>query len=385
MEITRKFVDVLEPRLIEKRSFIQIVLGPRQVGKTTAMHQIERRWKEPVVFASADLPHQLDRNWIRQQWQKARIDDGLLILDEVQKVPDWSTEVKALYDEDRHRQSNLKVILLGSASWLLQQGLNETLAGRFEVIKANHWSYAECRACFGWDFKTFLKYGGYPAAAALIGDAERWQAYIRDSVIEPMLSRDIIPLRNIAKPALFRQTLALSMSYPAQEISLQKMLGQMQEHGNTTTIKGYLELLSAGFVVHLLEKFSTRKLTKKSSSPKILPMCPALIHAYAHPTRIDQDTDWLGRVFEACIGATLVTHFTDVSYWREDHAEVDYVITHEDKILAIEVKSGRKKSAKGLQTFLKHFPEAKPLILDFEMGETLLRSESPRSFILNLL
>ncbi len=354
------------------------------------MKQLMSQWDGPSLYFTADLPHILSRSWIQECWQKARAAQNnesqiLLILDEVQRVPDWSIEVKALFDDERARKNPIKIVLLGSASWLLAQGLNETLAGRFEYIRASHWSLAESIQCFDWNLDKFLKFGGYPAASEFITDIDRWQDYIRDSIIEPMLSRDILPLKNIGKPALFRQTLALSMSYPAQELSLSKMLGQLQEKGNTTTIKGYLELLESGFVIKSLEKFSTRHFTKKSSIPKILPLCPALIHAYTDPMRIESDKEWLGRVFEAAVGAMLHHAFPNLYYWREANAEVDFVAEYRDQIIAVEVKSGRKKSEKGLHSFKQQFPKSKTIILDLDSGTQFLSSQSPKDFILHLI
>jgi predicted AAA+ superfamily ATPase len=253
------------------------------------------------------------------------------------------------------------------------------------MLRAYHWTYRECAQAFGWDLPTYLKFGGYPVPAPMIDDPDRWQQFLLDSIIGPMLSKDILPLKQIAKPALFRQAFALAMSYPAQEISINKLLGQLQDGGNTTTIRSYLDLMESGYTIRLLEKYSARPLVRKSSSPKLVPQCPALIHAFVPAKQLDTDPDWFGRVFENAIGAHLCQSFRDVTYWREGHAEVDYVVSWEGRLIAIEIKSGRKKSAKGLTEFKKRFPQAEALLLDLQLGEKFLLAEDPRKFLLSLL
>jgi len=243
VEIKRNFTSILEQRLQEDLNFIQVVLGPRQVGKTTGLQQIVELWQGPSLMISADELITPTPDWLQLNWERARNKGPgtLFVIDEIQKIPDWSTVVKYLFDQDRSTR-HLKIVLLGSASLGLQRGLAESLAGRYEVIPAHHWNLDECKRAFGWDVEDFLKFGGYPAAAELAENVGRWQSYIRDSIIEPVLIRDILGLTSVNKPALFRQTFELAMSYPAQEISYQKLLGQLQESGNVTTIKHYLEL-----------------------------------------------------------------------------------------------------------------------------------------------
>jgi predicted AAA+ superfamily ATPase len=393
-EITRDFKSLLEKRLIDlerlapSANLIQVLLGPRQVGKTTAVQQIAKTWPGPVVFASADLPFAPDQGWITGQWQKARAHENrktLLILDEIQKVSNWSSVVKVLIDEERQRKSGMRIVLLGSASWTIEEGLGDTLAGRFEITRAYHWTYQECVSAFGWDLNKFLKYGGYPVPAQFIDDSERWQRFILDSIIEPMLSKDILPLKQIAKPALFRQTFALAMSYPAQEIAIHKLLGQLQDRGNSTTIKNYLDMMASGYAIRLLEKYSTRPLTKKSSSPKLIPLCSALVHAFVRPALMDEDGEWFGRVFENAIGAHLCKSLSEVSYWRDGNAEVDFVVVIDKQIIAIEVKSGRRKGSSGLSEFKARFPKSRTILMDLELGEKFLLATDTRKFLLNLV
>ena len=350
------------------------------------MLRVCEKWTGPTTYASADLPAPPSAEWILAQWQGARLKggNGLLVLDEVQKVPRWSDVIKSLYDEERRRDVPLQVVILGSASWLLQSGLNETLAGRFEVLPVRHWSAHESARLANWDVSTFLKYGGYPIGTNLIDDDERWQRFVRDSIVEPILSKDVFGIRTVTKPALLRQTFELAVKYPAQEISIQKLLGQLQDRGNATTIKGYLELLQAGFVLAILEKYSTRPISTKSSSPKLVPLCPALIHAFTPPSRFDQDPEWRGRVIEAAIGAALCRAFPEVWYWRERNSEVDFVVRHESRLLGIEVKSGRKKTAHGLAEFIKNFEEATPIVLSLDSCMNILAADDVRRALLTM-
>lgn len=392
-EIIRDFKTLLEERLYDlerldpSANLIQVLLGPRQVGKTTAVQQIAKTWPGPVVMASADTPFAPAHDWIHSQWRKARSyqdSKTLLVFDEIQKITGWSSVVKFLIDEERQRRSGMRIVLLGSASWTIERGLGDTLAGRFEITRAYHWSYYECSQAFNWDLKKFLKFGGYPVPAQFIDDPVRWQQFIVDSIIEPMLSKDILPLRQIAKPALFRQTFALAMAYPAQEIAIHKMLGQLQDRGNSTTIKSYLDMMVSGYAIRLLEKFSTRQFSRKLSSPKLVPLCSALIHAFVRPDLMDDDNEWFGRIFENAIGAHLCRDFSDVSYWRDGNAEVDFVVKIDQALIGIEVKSGRRKSSAGLTKFKSVFPAAKTILMDLELGEKFLLSQQPRKFLLNL-
>ena len=373
MQIFRDFSKKLEVRLQERLNFIQVVTGPRQVGKTTGLRQIAQRWKGPVHLASADEVAPPTADWIELNWKIARgMGEGtLLVIDEIQKVPGWSERVKRLFDEDRESRS-LKVVLLGSASLLMQKGMAESLAGRYEVIHAGHWSLPECREAFGWGLKEFLKFGGYPAAAELTGDFSRWRDFINHSIIEPVLLRDLLSLAVVNKPALFRQAFQLCLAYPAMEISLQKLLGQLQESGNVTTIKHYLELFEGAFLVKVLQKYSGSEIKKRGSSPKIVPLNTALVNARRDSFPLDQDTEWKGRLFECAVGAELCRRFDEVMYWREGGAEVDFVVKTQRGIVAIEVKSGRVKRMGGLERFCQRYKDAEPIVMDLEKGTRFL-------------
>jgi len=373
MEIIRDFTSVLEGRLQEDLNFIQVVLGPRQVGKTTGLRQITEKWDGPVQSITADEVAPASADWIELNWKIARSKGKgtLLVIDEIQKISGWSQVVKRLFDEDR-TDRRLKVVLLGSASLTLQKGLADSLAGRYEVIHAGHWSLSECREAFGWELNSFLKFGGYPAAAALSSDVNRWKEFINHSIIEPVLLKDLLAIALIHKPALFRQTFLLSLAYPAMEISLQKMLGQLQESGNVSTIKHYLELFEGAYLIKTLQKYSGSEIRKRGSSPKIVPLNTALVNAQGTPEGLEHNPEQLGRIFECAIGAELHRQADELYYWRDGKEEVDFVAICGDQVFAIEVKSGRIRRTGGLMIFIKRYPKAIPVVIDLEKGTRLL-------------
>jgi predicted AAA+ superfamily ATPase len=374
---------LIEQRISQPLNFIQVIVGPRQVGKTTGIEGIYQRWNGPKVLATADLPVPPSSEWIERYWQNARSLDGevLLVFDEIQKVPRWSETVKALFDRDR-KERRLRVVLLGSASLQLSTGLNDSLAGRFELIEVPHWSYNECQVVFGWSFEDYLMFGGYPGAAELISDASRWQRYVRDSIIEPALSRDIFGLVQIRNPALFRQTFELACNYPAQEISYQKLVGQLQYKGNLVTVKHYLEVLEGAFLIRLLQKFSGSALKTKSSSPKILPLCPAITHAFRDPKGALSDPVWRGRVVEMVVGAELARRYRNLFYWREGNYEVDYVVRDErGRVFAVEVKSSRPRKLSGLNQFIRKFPDSRTIVIGLDSISRFFESEDLSALI----
>ena len=372
--IIREFTKIIKARLAENLNFMQVVIGPRQVGKTTGLEQIISEWPGKSLMVTADELSVPSSEWISLQWQRAeqKGPGTLLVIDEIQKIPQWSNVVKYLFDRDRRK---LKIVLLGSASLSLQKGLSESLAGRYEVIHANHWNLNECHESLGWSLDEFLKYGGYPAAGELTGDNDRWQSYMRNSIIEPVLFKDILGLSSVAKPALFRQTFELVMSYPARELSLQKILGQLQDSGNVTTIKHYLELLEGAFLIKVLQKYTGSDVVKRASSPKIVPLNNGLIHAFRDPGDMDSKPEWRGMVLEAVVGAALASiSGCPLYYWREGKFEVDYVLCLDKKVYAIEVKSGRRKNINGLTQFINKYPGGIPVIIDSSNIEDVLKA-----------
>jgi len=363
--ILLSFYFILKQRLAEKNPLIQVILGPRQVGKTTTLLQIIEglATQERAHYASADAVFAGDWSWIERQWMTAEEmgPSTLLVLDEIQKIENWSEAIKKMWDANKRSGNCLKVVLLGSSSLALQTGLSESLTGRFEMLRAFHWNFPESQQAFGYDLNEYLSFGGYPGADLFRKDERRWLDYIKSSVIETVIDRDILQLRRIARPALFRQVFELLCNFPAAEISLRKLVGQLQDPGSIETIKHYIELLEGAFLVKTLQKFSTNSIQKKSSSPKILPLCPALCAFGRDETTYNSDQR--GRLFELSVGCDLLRLPGELFYWRMDQIEVDYVFKHGSNITAIEVKSGRKKSPHGLIRFKELFPNTRCVII----------------------
>ena len=373
----RPWADELAGRLREPRRFMQVVAGSRQVGKTTLAGQAAERSGLPTRYASADEPTLRGVGWIEQQWEAARgladaadADGALLVLDEVQKVPRWPETVKRLWDADTRADRRLKVVLLGSAPLLVDRGLNESLAGRFEMLRLPHWSFAEMRAAFGWTLERYLLHGGYPGAAPLVGQPERWARYVRDSLIEPIISRDVLLLSRVDKPALLRRLLDLGCAYSGQILSYTKMLGQLQDAGNTTTLAHYLDLLSGAGLVTGLRKYAGDAARRRASSPKLQVFNTALITAQAGVTldQVRADRAFRGRLVESAVGAHLANAAAlgdcEVHYWRERNREVDFVVRRGRTLAAIEVKSGRApETLPGMEAFSDAFRPTRKLLV----------------------
>ncbi len=401
-------VPVLRPhlrrlllRLRGPRRHLQVLSGPRQVGKTTLARQAVDALGLPSVMASADSALLEDRDWIEQQWQRGRLAAGgngrrgaLLVLDEVQKVPRWSDVVKRLWDEDTAEGRPLKVLLLGSAPLLLQRGLSESLAGRFEVLRVGHWTLPEMEEAFGWDMEKWLFFGGYPGAAPLAeacpaaaaelprtlrgpegspgeeDSTNRWRRYILDSLVETTLSRDILLLARVDKPALLRHLLHLGCEHSGQVLSYQKMLGQLLDAGNTTTLAHYLDLLRGAGMLAGLQKYSGNRVRVRGSSPKLLALNTALMTASSGRTMAEAmaDREYRGRLVETAAGAHLLGAAPDggfeVHYWLERDREVDFVLSRGKRITAIEVKSGgRPRRGPGLDAFAGRFDGVRKLLV----------------------
>jgi predicted AAA+ superfamily ATPase len=367
----------LAARLNEPRRFIQVIAGPRQVGKTTLARQVLASSGIAYRYASADEPTLRGRPWLEEQWDAARLltkqskeSEAILILDEVQKISGWSETVKRLWDEDTAVGRPLKVVLLGSAPLLIQRGLTESLAGRFEVLHISHWSYVKMQAAFGWDLDRYIFYGGYPGAAPLIGDHSRWSRYILDSLIETTISRDVLLLTRVDKPALLRRLFELACSYSGQVLSYTKMLGQLQDAGNTTTLAHYLDLLTGAGMVTGLQKYAKGTVRRRGSSPKLQVMNTALMTAPSGLTLSDAQADrnYWGRLVESAVGAHLVNAQSAgeyrVFYWRVGAHEVDFVVETARSLVAIEVKSGRvRKSLSGIAEFDRRFHPTRKLLV----------------------
>lgn len=366
MIFVRTQVAEIKRALSSSRPLLQVIIGPRQVGKTTAAQQIAKILGWPSIIESADaaVPH--SASWIETHWQRARVlasrKKALLVLDEIQKVPGWSDVVKKLWDDDRANKRLVRPLLLGSSALLVQRGLTESLAGRFFLHRFLHWSFPECQKAFRWNFEKWLFFGGYPGAAAFSKDENTWRRYITDSLIETILARDVIQLQTVTKPALLRQLFALASTFPAQILSYSKMLGQLTDAGNTTTLAHYLKLLETAFLASGLEQFSKGRPRKRGSSPKLILWNNALVSATVSKSFADVKSDltWRGRLVENAVGAKLLSELQGpqwtVTYWRDGDMEVDFVVSRGAKSWALEVKSGRTGKRSGIAAFERVYP-----------------------------
>lgn len=357
-------------RLREKRRFIQVVIGPRQIGKTTVVKQALKTLGTNIPFLdfSADNVPATQNSWISDCWATARaqmkienINELILVIDEIQKLKGWSEVVKKEWDEDAFNNLNLKVILLGSSLVMLQKGLADSLSGRYETVKMSHWDYSEMHKAFGISLDVFIYYGGYPGSVSLIKDPERWSQYIKDSIIDATINKDILFNTAISKPALLRQTFELGAAYSGQILSLTKMAGSLQDAGNVTTLSGYLNVLKESGLLAGIQKFSMDTARRKASIPKfqVFNSCLRSVYSGYSFNEARKDPKVWGRFFESAIGAHIISYSLpgnyDVFYWRENSLEVDYVLKKDNKIIAIEVKSNLDTANKGLAEFRERF------------------------------
>lgn len=376
MTYKRHYINTLKHRINEPRRFIQVISGPRQVGKTTLVRQFLSMYEHDFVYESADAVIEEPGSWITSVWERgrARFHAGgsrelLLCFDEIQKIPDWSEFVKREWEKDSSNNINIKLILLGSSRLLLMEGLNESLAGRFESITMSHWKYVEMKEAFGFTPAEYVWFGAYPGATDLRTQEERFKNYVRDALIETAISKDIFLMKRINKPVLLKRLFELSVLYSGQIISYTKLLGQLQDAGNTVTLAHYLDLIDMARLVCGLEKFSSQKFRQRASSPKLQVYNTALASSLSTESfsSVQSDTELWGRYVESAIGAHLLAYSLEagyqVLYWRDKNREVDFVLQKGKQVIAIEVKSGRKRTEKGLEAFRKQFSHAKTIII----------------------
>ena len=375
MEYIRKQFNVLKERILEPRKFMQVLAGPRQVGKSTLVEQVLAQVSIPHMIEVADAVDPKDSDWIRRVWESARVSmslrgsgEFLLVIDEVQKLENWSEVVKKEWDADTRNRVNLKVVLLGSSRLLLKKGLTESLAGRYELIRMPHWSLREMQDAFGVTLDQYIYFGGYPGSAHLIKDESRWRKYIKDSLVAPAIEKDVLMTSNIYKPALMKQLFELGCGYSAEILSLTKLMGQLQDAGNVTTLAGYLEILDQCALLTGLQKYAHDDARKRGSIPKFQVYNNALLTAYKGRSFTADRIDTLawGRWVESAVGAHLLSMADelgyDVYYWRDParnkddkDKEVDFVVVHDGEVTAIEVKSGRRSMNSGLPAFVEAF------------------------------
>lgn len=383
MEYIRQQSKILKERILEQRKFIQVVAGPRQVGKSTLVLQVLKQLSISYSYETADAVDANDTDWIHRVWEAARttmmlqgVQEYLLVVDEVQKIENWSEAVKREWDSDTRNTVNLKLVLLGSSRLLLRKGLTESLAGRYELIRMPHWSYSEMRDAFGFSLDEYIYYGGYPGSAHLIHDERRWRKYVKDSLVEPAIQKDVIMTSNIYKPALMEQLFELGCSYSAEILSLTKLMGQLQDAGNVTTLASYLKILDECALITALYKYANDEARKRSSIPKYQVYNNALLTAYkGRGYSVDRtDTKVWGRWVESAVGTHLLNMADeldyDVYYWREPSRsktdadkEVDFIISCGGELTAIEVKSGRRGMNSGLPAFASAFHPKRSLVV----------------------
>lgn len=386
---------VIKKRLEEERKFIHVLTGPRQIGKSTVVKQVLNDLPLPYRFYSADNVPATDTAWISNCWAATRSlketngwEDVILVIDEIQKISNWSEAVKKEWDDDTFHDRNIKVLVLGSSRVLLEKGLSESMAGRFEEIRMGHWSYQEMKESFGLSVEQYLFYGSYPGAAALIGDSDRFEQYIQSAIIDSAINKDILMDTPINKPALLRQTFELGAAYSGNLLSLNKMLGSLQDAGNTSTLAGYINLLKESGLLCGLQKYSVDMSRRKSSIPRFQVYNNALKTAYS-PLKFEQailDRKSWGHIYESGVGAYIVSqafiHRFDVYYWRERNDEVDFILHKKGSLIAIEVKSNAEKRTDGLEKFKKMFnPKSAFIVGDGGIGlEDFLSMELRKLF-----
>ena len=349
-------------------NLIQVIQGPRQVGKTTGVLYFLQSQRKSYHYISADGVLENETSWILSEWQKA-CDKKVtyFVIDEIQKITNWSEIIKKIWDEKLRssQYEKIRFILLGSSSLKIQKGLTESLTGRFQIINVYHWNFLETKKLISISLENFLKIGGYPGSYKFIRNKSMFESFIKSSIIEPVINMDILPFSSIQKPALFKQVFNILCNYPAQEISYTKLLGQLQDRGNTDLIKTYISLYEKAFLFKSLEKFSSKAVKIKASAPKILPLSPCFF-------LLSQQNQLPSRIFEATVGAQLLRLPGDLYYWREKNKEVDFVFYFKHKIYGVEVKFGKKKSFSGMEFFLNKFKGARPVFIDKDNYEIFL-------------
>ncbi len=380
--LERKQNTILLERLAEPRRTIQVVAGPRQVGKTTMVKQVLKQCCISSFFYNADAVAVDNEEWIGEKWAEVRSQiifnnypEAVLVFDEIHKVSNWSEQVKREWDSDTFHDVPIKVVLLGSSRLLLKRGLTESLAGRFEIISMGHWSFSEMHEAFGWNINQYIYFGGYPGSSTYIDNETRWRKYMRDSIIAPAIEKDVLQTSFIYKPALLNQLFHIGCAYSGELLSYNKMLGMLQDAGNTSTLASYLQLLTDSKLLTGLQKYAVDQSRKYKSIPKLQVYNNALMSAMSdgmtYEKAFTNPTSW-GRWVESAVGCFLLDKKEEFEcelyYWRENNDEVDFILTRANKIVAIEVKSGRRQTNQGLAVFNEKYHPQFSLVVG---GETM--------------
>jgi predicted AAA+ superfamily ATPase len=364
----RRQFSELKSRLEEMRDKIQVVYGPRQVGKSTLVKQVLKEITIDFTFISADNVGKENVSWINEVWETARqrmklkkVEEYLLVIDEVHKISNWSEAVKKEWDADTFNDVNIKVVLLGSSRLLIKDGLTESLAGRYELIHMSHWSYKEMKEAFGIDLEHYVFFGGYPGGVKFINNETRWRRYIKESIIAPAIVYDILMTKLVYKPELMQQLVELGCTYSGEEIALTKLLGQLQDVGNVTTLASYLSTLKESHLLCGLQKYAKDNARKYNSIPKMLVYNTALLSSLygMNYSQVFVNPKMWGRWVESAVGAHLLNMADELDYklyyWRERNDEVDFILEYNRQCIAIEVKSGRRTTNKGISVFKEKF------------------------------
>ena len=386
MSYSRPVLEEIKSRIDHSKGLIQVITGPRQVGKTTLVKQLFQSAQWTGIYHVVEGSVAYDSGWIEALFNDAVIRQRrahqpvILAIDEIQKIPNWSETIKRLYDQQKFRgETSVQLILLGSSHWLMQRGLSESLAGRFEQWDIGHWTFTELQQCFDISPEEYVYFGAYPGAMEMRKEESRWKAYVLNSLIEPVITKDVLLLERIEKPAVLRKVFELGSLYSGQILSYTKLLGQLQDAKNTTTVAHYLELLQRAGLLEGLQKFSRDNARRRSSSPKWQVMNNALLSAISgvdFKSVKSQPALW-GKWVESAVGCHLIAHRgadLQMYYWNESNAEVDYVLKWNDKVIGIEVKSARGKVT-GLNQIMKQINPHK----DYQLDE---RSLSWQQFIM---
>jgi hypothetical protein len=355
--------------------YIQVLVGPRQVGKTTLLLEIASRWRGQAVYVAADAAEASLPGWWEEQWRTverlAKDKPAVILFDEIQYLSNWNRILKAKHDQIRRRRVPVHVVVSGSSSLRIGAGTKETMAGRFERLQLLHWPARELAKRFHLNpaeaVEQIIRYGSYPGAIPLLKDFPRWRAYIRDSIIEPATGRDILATEPIRRPALLRQLFAVSVAHPAQIVSLQKICGQLTDQGALQTVAHYLHVLEEAFLVTAVHKYSERALRRRSSPPKLVVLNQAFLSAAAgeaSPTPERQPEQWGRWIENACI-AHAFNSGQGVYYWRAEPLEVDLITDGSWGRWAIEIKTGNYgvQHLTGLLEFCRRYPEYRPFVL----------------------
>jgi predicted AAA+ superfamily ATPase len=364
----RRQFNELKSRIEEARNKIQVISGPRQVGKSTLVKQVLKEISIDFTFISADNVEKNNVSWINEVWETARqrmklkkTSEYLLVIDEVHKVNNWSEAVKKEWDDDTFNDVNIKVILLGSSRLLIKDGLTESLAGRYELIHMSHWSFKEMKEAFGMDLEHYIFFGGYPGGVGFINNEVRWRKYIKDSIVAPAIAHDILMTKTIYKPELMKQLFELGCTYSGEEIALTKLLGQLQDAGNITTLANYLSTLNESHLLCGLQKYANDNARKYNSVPKMMVYNTALLSSLygLNYSQVFTNPKMWGRWVESAVGTHLLNMANELDYrnyyWRERNDEVDFILEYNRQCIAIEVKSGRRTTNAGISVFKEKF------------------------------